>query len=96
MGFVLSGTQMGPGFGPFFGGLIITFQSWRVIFWLQSAVAALGVVFVVLFLPETMRHRRLEDIRIAKGKNVNWVWINPLRPIVLFKYPNLLFTVVPL
>jgi MFS family permease len=94
MGLVLSGTQMGPGFGPFFSGVIITYQKWQVIFWLQTAIAAVGFFLVLFFLPETMRHRRLDDIRLAKARKVYFVCINPLRPIALFRYPNLLLTVL--
>ncbi|KAL1835178.1 hypothetical protein VTK73DRAFT_6099 [Phialemonium thermophilum] len=40
MGWFLSGTLIGPAFGPFVGGIIVTYRSWRVIFWLQSALPA--------------------------------------------------------
>jgi MFS family permease len=93
MGFVLSGTQLGPGFGPFVAGIIITYQSWRVIFWLQAGLGGLGILLIMIFLPETIRQRKLDDIRLIKGKNVHFVPINPLRPIALFRYPNLLLTV---
>jgi len=93
MGLVLSGTQIGPGYGPFIGGVIITYQHWRVIFWLQAGLAGLGLIFIIFFIPETIRHRQLEDIRALKEQDVTWVWVNPTRPIALFRYPNLLLTV---
>jgi len=36
MGWFLSGTLIGPAFGPFIGGVIVTFKSWRMIFYLQG------------------------------------------------------------
>jgi MFS family permease len=35
LGWFLSGTLIGPALGPFIGGIIVTFRSWRDIFWLQ-------------------------------------------------------------
>jgi MFS family permease len=39
MGWFLSGTLIGPALGPFIGGIIVTFRSWRVIFYFQTALA---------------------------------------------------------
>src|SRR5271170_5781158 len=91
MGVFLSGTQIAPAIGPVIVGVIITFQTWRVAFWLQTALASLGLVLVVIFLPETFHHQL--GIRRANGEKVRWIWYNPLRPIILLKYPNLLLTV---
>jgi MFS family permease len=91
MGIFLSGTQIAPAIGPVIVGVIITFQTWRVAFWLQTALAGLGLVLVVFFLPETFVHQL--GIRRGNGEKVRWIWYNPLRPIMLLKYPNLLLTV---
>jgi MFS family permease len=92
MGIYLSGTQIAPAIGPVIVGVIITFQTWRVAFWLQTALAGLGLVLVVLFLPETFQHQL--GVRRANGEKARWIWYNPLRPIMLLKYPNLLLTVI--
>jgi len=94
MGFFLSGTQLAPAMGPFLVGLIITFRPWQVAFWLQTALCAFGLVLIIFFLPETFNQHQLK-IRRANGEKVNWIWFNPLTPIYLLKYPNLLLTVLP-
>ena len=56
MGFVVSGTMIGPAIGPILGGLLSQFSGWRSIFWF---LVILSVVYLVPFLfafPETARH----------------------------------------
>lgn len=92
-GWFLSGTLIGPAFGPFVGGIIVTYVSWRYIFWLQTALAGAASIAVILFVPETIHHARKEELvglnRREKARKL-WSWINPWRVIVLFRYPNLL------
>lgn len=92
----MSGTLVGPAFGPFIGGIIVTFKSWRDIFWLQSALGGLATVLVVLFLPETIHYKKVEQLKhmthLQYTKQI-WEWTNPLRVIKLYKYPNLLIVV---
>jgi len=92
-GWFLSGTLIGPALGPFVGGIIVTFVSWRNIFWLQTALAGLASVAVVLFIPETIHRKRKADLAGLTRKQQAaklWTWTNPWRVIVLFRYPNLL------
>ena len=85
---------MGPAFGPFIGGIIVTFRSWRAIFWLQSALGGLATILVVLFLPETIPHKKIDDLlEDGKRQTARKVLhlINPFRvAILLVEYPNLL------
>ncbi|KAL7623206.1 hypothetical protein AAE478_006887 [Parahypoxylon ruwenzoriense] len=94
-GWFMSGTLVGPAFGPFVGGIIVTYTSWRVIFWLQTGLAGLAAVGSYLLLPETIYHKRIDDLvgysGIAKGK-VLLGMINPWRVMRLWEYPNLLLT----
>lgn len=92
-GWFLSGTLIGPALGPFLGGIIVTYASWRNIFWLQTALAGASSLAVVLFVPETIHHARKADLTgLAKTQQAKklWSWVNPMRVIVLFRYPNLL------
>nr|POE53366.1 itaconate transport protein [Quercus suber] len=92
-GWFLSGTLIGPALGPLMGGIIVTFVSWRDIFWLQTALAGASSVAVVLLVPETIHHARKADIEglpRAQQAKMLWGWINPIRVIVLFRHPNLL------
>ncbi|KAF1811055.1 MFS general substrate transporter [Eremomyces bilateralis CBS 781.70] len=95
IGWFLSGTLIGPALGPFIGGAIVTFRSWRVIFWLQTALGGAATLLVIFFLPETIIKTRshefegLSKVQYARGM---WHRINPFRVVLLYRYPNLLIT----
>jgi MFS family permease len=90
----LSGTLIGPAFGPFIGGIIVTFRTWRDIFWLQSALGGLGAILVIFFLPETIPEKKIEELReLPRKQRVRHIlhWVSPFRVgILLFSYPNLI------
>ncbi|RYP14334.1 hypothetical protein DL765_006437 [Monosporascus sp. GIB2] len=92
-GWFMSGSLIGPAFGPFLGGVIVTYVSWRIIFWLQTALAGVAVVGAHFLLPETIYHKRIDDLvgysGIQKAK-VLWGMINPMRILRLYVYPNLI------
>jgi MFS family permease len=82
--------------GPFVGGIIVTFRSWRDIFWLQTALAGMAVLLVVFLLPETIHYKKAEELDgLPRGKKAHkmWQWLNPFRVIALYRYPNLLTVV---
>lgn len=73
----------------------MTYRSWRVIFWLQTALGGFAFILVALFIPETIPHKTISDLsglsRMEKTREI-WQRMNPLRVIaLLFQYPNLLF-----
>lgn len=91
----LSGTLIGPAFGPFLGGVIVTYRPWQDIFWLQTGLAAAATVLVAFLLPETIHHKRsteLEGLTTKEKARTLWTWMNPLRVLKLYRYPNLLIT----
>ena len=92
-GWFLSGTLIGPALGPFIGGIIVTYTSWRNIFWLQTGLAALSSIGVFFLVPETIHRKRSDQLkgmsRKEKTKQI-WSWMNPWRVFLLFRYPNLL------
>jgi multidrug resistance protein len=93
LGWFMSGTLIGPAIGPFVGGIIVTFRTWRDIFWLQTALAGLATVLVFCFLPETIHYKRSEELEGLSGKekaSTMWEWLNPFRIVRLYRYPNLL------
>ncbi|KAJ5208902.1 hypothetical protein N7449_003281 [Penicillium cf. viridicatum] len=96
LGWFLSGTLIGPAFGPFIGGVIVTFRSWRVIFWLQAALGGCGTLLVFFFFPETYPHLTKDDMTDkTTWQKAKYLWhrISPLQvAIMLFKYPNLFCT----
>ncbi|TKW50918.1 Dityrosine transporter 1 [Colletotrichum tanaceti] len=89
----LNGTLIGQSFGPFVGGVIVTFHSWRALFWFQSALAGLTALLAIAFLPETSHRRRadeLEGLVGARAKVVQvWRWANPFRVLALLLIPKL-------
>ncbi|CAK7224312.1 hypothetical protein SBRCBS47491_005506 [Sporothrix bragantina] len=93
MGWFMGGTLIGPALGPFIGGIIVTFKSWRVIFWLQAALAGTAFLGTLILLPETIHHRKIDSLQgypLGKKLRVLWPMLNPLRVIRLFIYPNLI------
>ena len=83
------------------GGIIVTFASWRIIFWVQTGMAGLGLALSLLFVsssvkdPPKMIYRRKKD-----DEKLNWGFyrmvlnmFNPLRIIRKFVYPNVFLTV---
>ncbi|KAK4148063.1 dityrosine transporter 1 [Dichotomopilus funicola] len=96
LGWFLSGTLIGPAFGPFIGGIIVTYTSWRVIFWLQTGLSGLAALFTFTpLLPETIHHRKVDDLEGYSSRqrfSVLWSMVNPTRVLRLFIYPNLITT----
>jgi multidrug resistance protein len=93
----MSGTLIGPAFGPFIGGIIVTYADWRDIFWLQTALAGLSSILIVFWLPETIHAKRSDELagldRVQRAKKI-CTWINPARVMVLFRYPNLFIVAI--
>ncbi|KAK3308028.1 major facilitator superfamily domain-containing protein [Chaetomium strumarium] len=94
LGWFLSGTLIGPALGPFIGGIIVTYTSWRVIFWLQTGLSGLAALFTFTpLLPETIYHRKVDDLEGYSPRQkltVLWRMVNPVRVLRLFVYPNLI------
>lgn len=93
MGWFLSGTLIGPAIGPFVGGIIVTYTDWTVIFWVQAGLAGVAALGAFLLLPETIHHRKYDDLKGLSTKKKATVlanMVNPWRVLKLFLlYPNL-------
>lgn len=93
MGWFLTGTLVGPAFGPFLGGIIVTYSSsWRSIFWLQTGLAATGVLGVYFVVCETAHHLRINDLKSLSGKKRTLKvlgMISPMRVLRLFRFFNI-------
>ncbi|KAK8113174.1 MFS-type transporter ppsE [Apiospora sp. TS-2023a] len=85
LGWFMSGTLIGPALGPLLGGVIVTYTNWRAIYWLQTAMAGLASLLAVVFIPETIHHKRWSSIPKEKRSRAVLSAINPLRLLVLFK-----------
>ncbi|KAL2846770.1 major facilitator superfamily domain-containing protein [Aspergillus pseudodeflectus] len=104
VGFFMLGTVAGPAIGPCIGGVIVTFASWRNIYWLQTAMAGLGLILSLLFVPE-IEEEIDPDAAIdsssgaEKKKNKKQITMryilhvfNPLPVFKLWLYPNMFFS----
>ncbi|OTB07105.1 hypothetical protein M426DRAFT_318462 [Hypoxylon sp. CI-4A] len=94
-GWFMSGTLVGPALGPLIGGIIVTYKSWRVIFWLQTGLAGVAAIGSYFLLPETIYHKKIDNLvgysGMAKVKTLAGM-INPWRVVRLWRYPNLFLT----
>ncbi|KAK7035985.1 MFS general substrate transporter [Favolaschia claudopus] len=91
LGWYLSGAIIGPAIGPFIGGVIVTYRSWRVIFYLQTAFGGLATILVCFFQQETIHRKRSEELLglpVLKKARLLWQWTNPIRVFKLYRYPN--------
>lgn len=90
----LVGTLVGPCLAPLLAGAIVTYVSWRYIFWMQTGIGALATVLVTLFLPETIPHRGIEDLKDLPRKQRAAHLLHQINPVrvskLLIDYPNLL------
>ncbi|KAK1687319.1 major facilitator superfamily domain-containing protein [Colletotrichum godetiae] len=93
LGWFLSGTTIGPAFGPLLGGIVVTFTSWRVIFWIQASLAATALVLVFFCLPETLHQSRESELAglgpVQKCIKL-WQWGNPIRVVKIYGNRNML------
>jgi hypothetical protein len=71
--------------------------SWRAFQYLLAAMGALVFAMTALFLPETSHRLGIDEVRASRAsqgtKESNrwvWVWLNPLRPLRLLRYRNVL------
>jgi predicted MFS family arabinose efflux permease len=74
--------------------LVVTFSHWRIIFWVQVAMAGLGLVLSLLFVPE-IEKREAEgkgETRPSSAREVLSMF-NPVRILRQWLYPNVLLCV---
>lgn len=108
VGFFQVGTIAGPALGPCFGGIIVTYGSWRFVFLLQAAMAAAGLLSAFFCLPRapspvavpppegTATAARLARLgrppQMRIGKRALLTRYNPLRILRFLAYPNIALT----
>jgi len=78
------------------GGIIVTFASWRIIFWVQTAMAGFGLILSLLFVsnvrdPPTMIAKKKAGAKFGALDMVNM--FNPLRIVRQMVYPNVFLAV---
>ena len=91
VGFFMVGSVLGPAIGPLVGGIIVTFASWRIIFWVQTGMVGLGLVLSLLFVPSIAQPHQITEKPSLKlwGKSQ----VEMLKVFTLLIYPNVFFAV---
>ncbi|KAL4960012.1 putative MFS transporter [Aspergillus stella-maris] len=92
-----TGTLVGPTIGPLLAGAIVTYTTWRVIFWLQTGLAAISLIAIFFLLPETLSEdapRPLKGLTRRQKVKVFFTMTNPWRIITPFKRPSLIVTAI--
>ncbi|KAF5313949.1 hypothetical protein D9758_018685 [Tetrapyrgos nigripes] len=76
MGAYQTGPLIGPAIGPIIGGALAGSLGWRSIFWFLVIAAGIACIFVLLFLPETLRSI------VGDGSIKPSPFLRPIIPIV--------------
>lgn len=102
MGWNIAGSQIGPPLGPTLGGIIITYTSWRVIFYVLAGLSGVVLLIAIFFLPETIirtKHSELLEEYNSRPevlanpqlkKRFIFVPVNIFKVVTSMKFPNLL------
>ncbi|KAL9946321.1 hypothetical protein D7B24_001804 [Verticillium nonalfalfae] len=94
MGWFLRGTVFGPAFGPIISGIIVTYTSWRIIFWVQASLSGLASLLCFFIMKETLqttpRHRELRGQGVHAATKTLWKSLNPILVFRLLSEKNLL------
>lgn len=94
MAWLIAGSQIGNSFGAVFGGIVVQYTTWRVIFYALGGLGAIVLVLAVTVLPETAVEVKyvkvLEEVRKDKPKKkFVFIPINPFGVMRALLFPNL-------
>ncbi|KAH7383543.1 putative MFS transporter [Cadophora sp. MPI-SDFR-AT-0126] len=95
VGCFLAATVSGPAIGPIIGGVIVTYTSWRGIYWVQVGMIAAGLIASVLFVSDIRKTtRHLSDTDGEKSRSLSFDEIrslfNPMKILHPLVYPNVI------
>ncbi|EJU03028.1 MFS general substrate transporter [Dacryopinax primogenitus] len=99
MGLMYGGALFGPALAPLVAGLLTQYVAngygWRAMQWLLCAMGGLAAGLVLFLLPETAHSRGVVaelEKRKREGKRSRfvWVWLDPIKPVWLLRYKNVL------
>ena len=85
------GSVLGPALGPLVGGIIVSYASWRVIFWVQTGMVGMGLVLSFFSVPSIAQPHQV----IEKPSLKLWgrSQVEMLKVFTLLIYPNVFFAV---
>ncbi|KAI5237013.1 MFS general substrate transporter [Aureobasidium subglaciale] len=88
-GFFMVGSNLGPALGPLVGGIIVSFASWRIIFWVQTGMVGFGLALSLFFISSIAQPHQTDEkpsFRLwAKSQ------VEMLKVFTLLIYPNVFF-----
>ncbi|KAG5735451.1 hypothetical protein E4T56_gene12846 [Termitomyces sp. T112] len=88
MGVFFSASLLGPALAPPVGGFFTQYSTWRVL-QLVLGITGCGIFALIsMFFPETSHPGSRGIDKIPDGQS-KIVFVNPMRPIALFRSPNL-------
>ncbi|KAI4855013.1 MFS general substrate transporter [Aureobasidium sp. EXF-8846] len=89
VGFFMVGSVLGPALGPLIGGIIVSFTTWRVIFWVQTGMVGMGLLLSFFFVPSIAQPHQTTEKPSLKlwGKSQ----VEMLKVFTLLIYPNVFF-----
>jgi len=95
VGCFLAATVSGPAIGPIIGGVIVTYTTWRAIYWVQVGMIAAGLIASVLFVPDirqTSKHLSTTDDEKLQSLSLRDIrsLFNPLKILQPLVYPNVI------
>lgn len=110
VGFFMVGSVLGPALGmcgmrtgnapltrsigPCIGGIVVTFASWRVIFWVQTGMVGLGLVLSLGFIPSIAPPPYATSTEKQATLHKWWeAQKNMSQMFTLMLYPNILLAV---
>lgn len=96
IGLNVLGAQLGPAIGPVLGGVIVTYASWRIIFFVMAGIGVFNFIGVYFIIPETCRETKMQQIKRETNSTKRFIWVsfNPLRLLHSFVYPNLILAAI--
>ena len=92
LGWFMSGILIGPTIAPLLGGIVITYTSWKVVYWVITVLSGIATALIVFFLPETIPEKPTTFEGLSRGQAVKKLGkaMSPLKVIrPLISYPNL-------
>ncbi|KAF9893339.1 hypothetical protein FE257_011771 [Aspergillus nanangensis] len=97
LAYFYTGTLVGPTIGPLLAGVIVTYTTWRVIFWMQTGLSVVSLVAIYFLLAETQSPdapRPLSGLSRSQQLVTFFAATNPWRIIRPFESPSLVIAAV--
>ena len=74
---------LAPALGPLLGAIVLSFASWRFIFWIIGLLSTIMLLSLYFHMPETLYPERRQALNFSKIMNNYWLVITNKKFIVL-------------